>query len=187
MWLSPTATRLAAAAFLGARQDVNPQLAALLVRTMQTVHRGRQLFAPEGSFPTALNQELPVPGAARYAYERGPAMLNQMLPFQWAVLVERLWVLVIPLVTLLLPLLRFAPPVYAWQMRMRIWRWYDRLRKLEREGDEANELGLRRSVAAKLDELDSQVARMRVPAGYAAHLYAMRQDINYVRQRLMAR
>lgn len=174
-------TLMAPAAFLGAREDINPQLAALMVRVLQQAHRGRQLFSPEGSFPTALNQELPLPGAAHYAYERGPSLLSRWLPFRWVVAVERLWVLAIPLVTLLLPLLRFAPPLYAWQMRMRIWRWYDRLRRLEAEAE--SDGAAREGVIAKLDALEAQVSRIGVPVGYAAHLYAMRRDIAYVRAR----
>jgi TRAP transporter TAXI family solute receptor len=178
------ATLMAAQAFLAAREDINPQLAALLVRVLQATHRGRQLFAAEGSFPTALNQELPVPLAARQAYEHGPSALHQWLPFRWAVAVERLWVFAIPLVTLFLPLLRFAPPVYAWQMRMRVWRGYDQLRRLEREAEGRGDPAARAALLERLAALEAQVSRMGVPAGYAALLYAMRRDIDYVRQRL---
>ncbi len=179
-------TLMAAQAFLAAREDINPPLAALVVRVMQATHRGRQLFAAEGSFPTALNQELPLPPAARHAYERGASFLHQWLPFRWAVAVERLWVLVIPLLTLALPLLRFAPPVYAWQMRMRIWRGYERLRRLEHEAAEAGNAATRAAVMLRLRALETQVSRTSVPAGYAALLYAMRRDIDYVRLRLEA-
>lgn len=174
-------TLMAAQAFLGARQDVNPPLAALMVRVLQETQRGRQLFAAEGSFPTALNQEAPVPAVARQAYEHGPSQLHQWLSFRWAVAVERLWVLAIPLVTLLLPLLRFAPPIYAWQMRMRVWRGYDRLRGIERDAQAGGDA---KALLERLAALERQVSRMGVPAGYAALLYAMRRDIDYVRQRL---
>ncbi len=177
-------TLMAPSAFVAARAEVNPQLAALMVRVMQATHRGRQLFATEGSFPSVLNQELPVPDAARYAYERGPGTLYQWMPFRFAVMVERLWVLAIPLITLLLPLLRFAPPLYAWQMRMRVWRGYDRLRAIEREAAMAPDAAGRARAQEKLGALETYFSRMVVPAGYAAHLYAMRQDIEFVRQRL---
>ncbi len=175
-------TLMAAQAFLAARQDVNPPLAALMVRVMQETQRGRHLFAAEGSFPTALNQELPVPAAARQAHEHGPSQLQQWLPFGWAVTVERLWILAIPLVTLLLPLLRFAPPLYAWQMKMRIWRGYDRLRRIERDAAAGAEAG---PLLERLAALEGQVSRTGVPAGYAALLYAMLRDIDFVRQRLV--
>jgi TRAP transporter TAXI family solute receptor len=178
-------TLMAAGAFVAAREELSPALAALMVRTMQHAHRARQLFAPEGSYPTPLNQELPLHPAARHAHERGPSFFQQYLPFQWAVLVERLWVLAIPLVTLLLPLLRFAPPIYAWQMRMRIWRWYDRLRRVERDALAAGDNPTARAAAARrLEELEAQVSQIGVSAGYAALLYALRGDIDYVRRRL---
>jgi len=35
------------------------------------------------------------------------------------------------LASLTLPLMRFAPPVYHWQVRRRIYRWYGNLRAIE--------------------------------------------------------
>jgi len=175
-------TLMAPAAYVAARADVNDQVAALMVRIMQDVHRGRQLFAMEGRFPHGLNQDLPLQRDAARSYEQGSTFLQRYLPFHVAVQIERLWVLAIPLVTLALPLLRFGPQLYRWQMEGRVYRWYDTLRRIEAAQDRpgADKAALLRQLA----QLEGRVAGTSLPAAYARHLFALRRDIAYVRERL---
>ncbi len=175
-------TLMAPAAYVAARRDINDQVATLMVRIMQEAHRGRQLFAMEGRFPNALNQDLPLQPDAARAYERGATFLQSYLPFQVAVQIERLWVLAIPLVTLALPLIRFAPPLYTWQMASRIYRWYDALRRIEARLPA--EGAAREALLRELAALEAKVAATSVPASYGRHQYALRRDIAFVRARL---
>lgn len=194
-------TLMAPAAYVATRADLNPQIASLLVQVLQETHRGRQLFAAEGRFPSALNQDLPLHEDAKRIYERGRGFLQSYLPFRWAVVVERLWVLLIPLVTLAIPLSRFAPPIYTWQMESRVYRWYDDLRAIEAQALplQRPETGLpmlptlspkppdkrtRQALLERLDALEAKVAAISVPSSYGRHLYALRRDIGYVRERL---
>ena len=39
--------------------------------------------------------------------------------------------LLIPIVTILIPLIKVVPFLYSWRIRRRIWHWYDELKKLE--------------------------------------------------------
>ena len=53
--------------------------------------------------------------------------LQHNLPFWMASLVERLLVLLIPIVAVLYPLMRFLPALYGWLMRRKIARLYGEL------------------------------------------------------------
>lgn len=175
---------LAPAAALVAPASIHPQLVSLFIRILQNEHRGRQAFAPEGRFPSPLNQDLPLhPDAARW-YERGPTFLQSWLPFWVAVTVERLWVLIIPLVTLALPLIRFAPPLYTWQMESRIWRYYDDLREIEADAAAARSRTEREALEARLKALEAKIAGLNTPAAYGRQLFALRRDIGFVRESL---
>lgn len=44
--------------------------------------------------------------------------------------------MLIPLLTLLLPLFKVMPPAYRWQVRKKIYRWYIELRALDVEHPE---------------------------------------------------
>jgi hypothetical protein len=49
--------------------------------------------------------------------------LQKYLPFWIASVVDRGKILLLPALTLLLPLFRVAPPLYRWRIRSRIYRW----------------------------------------------------------------
>ena len=59
--------------------------------------------------------------------------LLRHLPFWLAVLLEQPLLLFIPLLVVLYPLLRFAPAIYDWVERKRIYRLYSELERLEDE------------------------------------------------------
>ena len=107
------------------RNDIHPALVTLLLETARDVHSGTQLFAPAGSFPNRERLDLPLhDDGARY-FSRGPSFLSRYLPFGIAVWVERMIVVLIPLITILLPVMRFAPAAYRWQAQRKVYRWYN--------------------------------------------------------------
>src|SRR3546814_8147596 len=74
-------------------------------------------------FPTGDHVTYPLEPAAERFYERGPPFLQRYLPFSEANLMNRLWVMILPLLTLLYPLFKILPPIYSWRMRARVNRW----------------------------------------------------------------
>ena len=161
-------TLLAPVASVVAHADIHPQVVSLLVGIMQEVHRPRTLFAAEGAFPNALAQDLPMNADAERYYARGRTVLQQWLPFWVAVWVERLLFVLLPVLGIALPLIRFGPVLYAWQMETRVWRHYDTLRRIEAEADRTVEPAAR---AALRDRLEALEGRVRA-AGAAGHLSA---------------
>jgi hypothetical protein len=91
----------------------------------------------------------------------------------------------VPLVGIVYPLLRFAPALYGWSMRRRIFRLYGELKlievDLEMHRGDASEL-LRR-----LDHLEARADHMRIPLAFAQILYHLRSHIALARERLKAR
>lgn len=175
-------TLMAPATSLLARDDLNPQVAALMMRILRDTHKGRTLFSPEGRFPSGLSHEVPLQDDAARFYEKGVSFLQTYLPFWLAIAVERLWVLAIPLITLLLPLTRIAPPIYTWQIERQLWGIYNKLRKI----DEESEKGLSMQTAAKLDALDKEAQELKLPDSYADRIYQLRHQISWLRQRKAA-
>jgi TRAP-type uncharacterized transport system substrate-binding protein len=172
-------TLMAPATSVIARDDLNPQIAALMMRILRDTHKGRTLFSPEGRFPSGLNHEVPLQEDAARFYEKGVSFLQTYLPFWVAVTVERLWVLLIPLVTLLLPLMRIAPAIYTWQIERQLWAIYDKVRKV----DEESETGLSVRTIARLDALDQEAAKLKLPDSYADRIYELRRHIAWLRRR----
>lgn len=175
-------TLLAPAATLVARKDLHPALVTLLLQAAGTVHGPGGVFEEPNAFPSARFVEFPLsPEAARY-YRSGPSFLQRYLPFWAANLIDRLKVMLIPLLTLLLPLGKVLPPLYRWRIRSRIYRWYKDLLEIEEavHGDDRDA----ETLAARLDAIEAEVQHLSVPLSYADAAYSLRMHIGLVRESL---
>jgi hypothetical protein len=78
-----------------------------------------------------------------------------------------------------------VPPLYTYRVRQRVFRWYARLRQVEAGMEEgsANPTEL----LNELDELDRVASQIAVPLAHADELYALRNNIERTRRRLLAR
>ena len=177
--ISPTANLLAV-------DGLHPALAYLLMRAASEVHGGAGLLHRAGDFPAPLNAEFPLSAEATRYYKSGPPFLQRYLPYWAAVLVDRLWLTLLPVLALLLPLGRIVPAVYRWRARSRIYRWYAKLKEAELELDEKATPQKLTELLTQLDEIERAVNRINTPLAYTDNLYAFRQNVNLVRQRVQA-
>ena len=107
------------------------------------------------------------------------------LPFWASNLLDRMWLVIGGLIVLLLPLSRVVPPLYTYRVRQRVFRWYARLRSIEAKVEEGR--GERDELLNELDELDRVANQTTVPLAHAEELYALRNNIDAVRRRLLAK
>lgn len=179
----PADVRLVAAtASLLVRADLHPALQQLLVQTAGVVHAGGGWFSRPGQYPNPQTSEFPLADEAARHYRNGPPWLQRHLPFWLANFVDRMWVVLLPLLAVLLPLARVLPPLITLRLRSRVYRWYAHLRALEAEIEAAGaDLP---ALAERLERLDRQTEKIGVPLAYAHELYDLRQHIHGVRKRL---
>ncbi len=174
---------LAPAAVLVARDDLHPALTPVLLDAVTEVHKGGDFFAEPGEFPSARYVEFPITPQAENYLENGPSFLHRYLPFQWASLLDRMKILLLPLLTLLIPLARIAPPVYQWRIRSKVYRWYEVLREI----DMALEIDPNADVGPQIERLETlerEVNDINVPLSYMDEFYALRLHIQLVQQKL---
>lgn len=173
--IAPTAT-------LVAQSDTHPALLQLFAQAAVRVHGDSGWFNKEGVFPNALYLERPLADEAKRMYTSGPPFLQRHMPFWLANLVERMWVVLIPILAVLLPLSRIVPPLYEFRVRSRIFRWYGKLRSIEDEL--AHSSALPAALLEELNALDRKVEAINVPLSHADELYALRSHIQLVRKKL---
>jgi TRAP transporter TAXI family solute receptor len=175
---------IAPTANLVVRDDIHPALINVFMDAATDITGDAGLLRHEGEFPSPKGVDIPLSLDAERYMKSGPSFLNQHLPFWMAVWVDRLVVLLIPLVAVLLPIMRLAPSVYAWRIKSRIYRWYGRLKQLEYEldleGSQLDEVAAR----GRLDEIEHGVSRIRTPLAFSENLYNLRSHIELVRKRL---
>ncbi len=176
--LAPTAT-------IVVTPEMHPALIDLMLLTMRDTHRQGGYLEPPGAFPTGNHVTYPLAPAAERFYERGPPFLQRYLPFSVANLIDRLWVMILPLLTLLYPLAKILPPIYSWRMRARVTRWYKELEALD---DSLNDGSIARGEATeRLDDIERSVGKMHIPAGFADRAYTLRIHIDYLRRKVDGR
>ena len=116
---------------------------------------------------------------------RAPPLLHDYFPFWMAALIGKLIILLIPILGILYPMMRFLPRLYDWLMRSKILRMYGELRLLEGEMAKAGAVGHHTSeMIARLDRLEEEANHATVPVAYASMLYSLRDHIELVREGL---
>ncbi|TQV81997.1 TAXI family TRAP transporter solute-binding subunit [Denitrobaculum tricleocarpae] len=173
--LAPTATVVFS-------PELHPALADLLLLTMRDTHRSGGLLEKPGSFPGGNFVTYPLAPVAQRFYDEGPPFLQRYLSFWAANLIDRLKILLLPLLTLLYPLFKILPPTYSWRMRSKVNRWYKELQALDDEL-RANSIS-RADATARLDEIEASVEKVSVPAGFAASAYTLRLHIDFLRRKV---
>jgi TRAP-type uncharacterized transport system substrate-binding protein len=173
-------------ASLVVRKDVHPAIQYLLLSTAVQIHGGVNMFHRAGRFPAPEGVELPLSSEAFQFYKSGKPFLQNNLPFWMASLVGHLLVLLIPIVAVLYPLMRFLPPLYGWAMRRRISRLYGELRFLEDDIVAGGAAADRAQLLARLEQLERQANQLRMPIAYESMMYLLRNHIGVVRNRLAA-
>ncbi len=170
---------------LVAREDLHPALSDLLIGAAREVHGKASLLQHAGEFPAPLEHEFRISDDARRFYTSGKGFLYRMLPFWVASLADRLLVVVVPVIVLLIPGLKMAPAIYNWRIRSRIFRWYGLLISLERSLLAQPTPEERQELLKRLNSIDSEVNKMKMPLSFADQFYVLRDHINFVRSRYM--
>jgi TRAP-type uncharacterized transport system substrate-binding protein len=179
------ATLLAPTAVLMARDDLHPAIETLLLKAAREVHGGAGLLDHDHEFPTPMAAGLPIAPAAARFYETGGGLLQRYLPFWAAAWVDRAWLMVVPLLAVVLPIVRLLPPIYRWRVRSRVYRWYGKLKALELRAARERDVVVLQAILDELDELEQAVQELAVPLAYADQLYVFREHVDFLQRRVL--
>ncbi|HTP97672.1 MAG TPA: TAXI family TRAP transporter solute-binding subunit [Casimicrobiaceae bacterium] len=178
---------IATDAMLVARPDLPAPIVNLLYEAAREVHSGQSYFEARHEFPNTDPEDLPVSADADRHHRFGPSFLQRTLPFSMASYVERLIVLLIPLVVIIVPTMNLVPQLLRWRVRSRIYRWYGELTLLERDvAARTGELPID-TWLSDLDRIEAAAARIKTPSSYASEAYTLREHISLVRRSVLAK
>jgi hypothetical protein len=166
------------------RSGTHPALQQLLAQAGNGIHGGAGWFKGAREYPNRDNSELPITKEAERAITNGTPVLQRYLPFWVANLIERMWLVMGIIIAIMLPLSRIIPPLYAFRVRSRIFRWYGQLRDIENRVDGSGEGSGNAALLEELNSLESRVEKITVPLSYTDELYALRSNIHLVRKKL---
>ena len=201
-------TLLATSAGLVVNRDLHPSLVSLLTYT--AIKRPRPAFDKDGEtvlfhnpaeFPSIKDTELDIATEARGIYKSselpfflanlGPLAKSLGIPFWVTGIAHRhgtsILLLLIPLLSIAVPLSRILPQLYTWTQRRRLLFWYRQLKALELDLDQNPSRAQLADIHSELDHIDAAVQRIKVPLHFSDQLYDLRGHVDLVRRRLAAR
>jgi TRAP-type uncharacterized transport system substrate-binding protein len=170
-------------ASLVVREDLHPAIQYLLLEAASQIHSQPGVFRKEGQFPAAESIDLPLSTHARQFYKTGSPFLQRNLPFWLAVLAQQLLVLLVPLMGVLYPLLRFSPKIFMSIQSSRVYKLYSELKQLERQLASAESTKDNKDFSERLGTLEDRASRLWVPASLTPMLYHLRLHIRLVREK----
>ena len=175
---------VAPTANLVVRDDIHPALITLLLQAATDIHGGSGLLRKAGEFPSDKGVDFAMSVDAERYLKSGPPFLQRHLPFWMAVFIDRMVVMLVPVLAILIPVVRFTPTVYAWRIKSRIYRWYGKLKVLEIDMQSAKSADEVRALIERLDAIEQSVSRIPTPLAFSEYLYNLRSHIDLVRGRL---
>ena len=177
-------TLLAVTTQLVARSDLHPALIDVLLLAAEEIHGTGGVFEDPGEFPALKQLDFKVSKETQRFYKSGPTFLRRYLPFWLATFVDRMKILLLPLVALLLPFFKVMPPLYRWRVRSKIYRWYRELEELDPEIQSEKVLARMEEHLERLNKIENQVSQISVPLAYREEVYDLRLHIDLLRKKL---
>ena len=174
-------------AMLVARDNLHPALISVLFDTMREVHGEQGYFESAGEFPGTTPVDFQVSNSADQHRRFGPTYLYRIMPFWVASLIERMLIIVLPLLVVLVPIANYLPVILRWRVRSRIYRWYGELALLERDIATRTAPVPIEQWLQDLDRIEQAVYRIRTPISYASERYTLREHLALVRRSAIAK
>jgi TRAP transporter TAXI family solute receptor len=175
--LAPTVT-------LVARESMHPALVYLVLKVISRVHGDAGMLQRKHEFPSDKDSDFEMSTQATHFYQSGPPFLDRYLPLWAATFVNRVLIILLPLLALAIPLSRIAPAIYTWLIKSRIHKLYGELRFLELQLRNASHPLELSAFRKELDAIESKVNHLRLPVAFSSHLYELRSHIELVRSKL---
>jgi len=175
---------LATTANLVVKNGFSDELTRLFLKKVTEVHDKKGLFAKAEQFPNTFNLRLDISAEAEKYFQYGDTFLEKIFPYWIASNIDRLKILLIPLLTLLFPLFKGFFPLYNWSMRSKIYRWYDEIREIDNEVETLERKKIEEELE-KIEKLRCEISKeTKVPLSFMGEYYNLQLHIDHVKKRL---
>ena len=178
---------IATTANLVVPEDLHPALSYLLLDAARQTHSRPSLVSRAGDFPSPQGTDFPLAEEAERYFKNGRPFLQRYLPFWLANFVQRLILVLVPLIAVLVPVFKFLPSLLEWRQQNKLFRHYGELKFLE--GDVASRLlkpDETKAALAQLERIERAVIDNKFALDFSDRVFTLRQHIDYVREKLEA-
>jgi TRAP transporter TAXI family solute receptor len=175
---------VASTAILVARNDLHRAIMYLALEAAKEVHQGATALGNAGDFPATKHLDYPQAEESDHFFKSGPPMLRQYVPFWLANLLERLLLLLAPILAIGIPLAKLLPSLKDWKEQSELTHLYDEILSIE-YGRYADDAG-RAKALHRLDEMEHELPALGMTAHYFKEILSLKDLIGSARERLKA-
>jgi TRAP transporter TAXI family solute receptor len=177
-------TLISTTATLVSQKDLHPDLIRLILKTAKTMHATPSIFEESENFPSKKYVQIPLHVDAAHYLEKGDSFLEKIFPFWIASSIDRLIIMIIPLLTLLFPLIKGALPLYRWRIRSKIYKWYKILHEIDIKLENISKEELR-TIKNDLEKMAQDMQEdSNIPLSYMGEYYDLRVHANLILGRI---
>jgi TRAP-type uncharacterized transport system substrate-binding protein len=160
---------------------MHPAIQLLFLQAAEKINGGRSFFSRYGEFPAYKDSIIEESDVAKNFYKKGAPKLLDYMPFWLAEFLDRMLILLLPLVAFAYPIMRSMPGYRANRIRSRINEVYGALKLFEQELEDHFDPSQQEAYLQKIDELDKKAQNLRVPRSLMSEYYTLRTTIDFVR------
>ena len=114
-------TLLTTTANLVVRDDLHPALAYLLLEAAKEVHKSATLLNRPGEFPNPRGTDFPLAEEAQRYFKDGRPFLQRYLPYWAANALQRLLLVLVPLLAIAIPVVKIIPQLLSFRQSNRLY------------------------------------------------------------------
>ena len=160
---------------------MHPAIQYLFLEAAQAINGKQSFFAQRGEFPSFKNSGFPESEVALRFEKKGVPPLMNYLPFWVAEFVARMFFLLLPFLAFAYPIFSSLPSYRTKRIRVRINKMYGALWAFEQELAQEFNLAQREAYLQKINQMEADALKLKVPKSMASDYYALRSSMDYVR------
>jgi len=179
-------TLLASTAMLVSKESLHPALTYLLLDAANEIHHTPDFFTPRNYFPNQNIENFAISDETRRYFKSGRPFLQRYLPFWLANFLERRFAVLLPFIAVLFGLIQALPRIYDASMKKRLVVWYREIHLLEDEIWHTPNPSVEKLQEwhDEIEEIDANSNQIDIPQRYYGDVYALKQAIRVVRERI---
>ena len=165
-------------------ENLHPAIQMLFMQAAAEANGRESFFSQAREFPSYKDPTVRESEIAQRYYKSGPPFLMRYLPFWLAEFIDRMFVLLMPLIAFAYPIIGSMPNFRRKRILRRLQQYYGKLKFLESEVFNHYDPTHRDDYFQRLDALEREVVALEVPHSFAGNYFDLRSDIDFVRQKL---
>ena len=149
--------------------DIPGELLRIFLKKVQEIHGQKTFFQNSDEFLNSKHIDTVINDDAELYLLNGESWLETIFPYWIASNIDRLKLLIIPLIWLIIPLFKSIIPLYIFTIRSKIFRWYDKIDEINKKIEQKeNKDDIIQEIKNLKEEINSKT---KVPLSYKGEFY----------------